>query len=114
MLNYGHHWNQKLHRSLSISAQVGIAVSLLAAILTVILAAMLFSQFQNELEARRAALLHATDTLMLAVESQVERYAVVGRLLARSPALKTNDIHEFENEARRAALDQPEIGRAHV
>ena len=96
-----------MRRSLSISAQVGLAVSLLTAILTAVLAAMVYLQFQNELEARRAALSHATETLILAVESQVERYAVVGRLLARSPALKTNDIHEFESEARRAALDQP-------
>ena len=86
---------------LSIAKRMNLLICVLGAILLLLWIGFVTWMFRTEAEARREALSHAAGTLMSAVDAQVEQYAVLGRILAASPALARDDLRAFDAEARR-------------
>src|SRR3954471_1453361 len=56
----------------------------------------------NERETRREAILFSTRTLMNAVDAILSKQIAVAKLLATSPALQSDDLTAFRQEAERA------------
>lgn len=57
----------------------------------------------NERETRREAILFSTRTLMNAVDTVLSKQIAVGQMLATSPALQSDDMAAFRQEAERTA-----------
>jgi two-component sensor histidine kinase len=57
----------------------------------------------NERETRREAILFSARTLMNAVDTVLSKQIAVGQMLATSPALQTDDMAAFRQEAERTA-----------
>ena len=56
----------------------------------------------NERETRREAILFSTRTLMSAVDTILSKQIAIGQMLATSPALQSDDMAAFRQEAARA------------
>jgi two-component sensor histidine kinase len=79
---------------------LALAVALPFMLLT---AGIVWQLAKNERETRREAILFSTRTLMNAVDTILNKQIAVGQMLATSPALESDDMPAFRQEAERAA-----------
>jgi two-component sensor histidine kinase len=79
---------------------LALAVALPFMLLT---AGIVWQLANNERETRREAILFSTRTLMNAVDTILNKQIAVGQMLATSPALESDDLPAFRQEAERAA-----------
>jgi two-component sensor histidine kinase len=78
---------------------LALAVALPFVLLT---AGIVWQLANNERETRREAILFSTRTLMNAVDTILSKQIAVGQMLATSPALLSDDMAAFREEAERA------------
>src|SRR5215213_11602613 len=79
---------------------LALAVALPFVLLT---AGIMWQLANNERETRREAILFSTRTLMNAVDTVLSKQIAVAQMLATSPALLSDDMAAFRQEAGRAA-----------
>ena len=79
---------------------LALAVALPFVLLT---AGIVWQLANNERETRREAILFSTRTLMNAVDTILSKQIAVAQMLATSPALQSDDMAAFRQEAERAA-----------
>jgi two-component sensor histidine kinase len=80
---------------------LALAVALPFMLLTV---GIVWQLASNERETRREAIMFSTRTLMNAVDAILNKQMAVAQMLAKSPALQTDDLAGFRAEAERAVL----------
>jgi two-component sensor histidine kinase len=90
-------------RTYQIAQRVRFAVVAVGAIFTALWIAMLVWLFQVESQNSRQALVYSAQTIMSAVDAQIERYAAIGRVLTVAFASENLDIATLEQQARRSA-----------
>jgi two-component sensor histidine kinase len=79
---------------------LALAVALPFVLLT---AGIVWQLANNERETRREAILFSTRTLMNSVDTILSKQIAIGQMLATSPALESDDMAAFRQEAERAA-----------
>ena len=90
-------------RTYQIAQRVRFAIVAVGAIFTALWIAMLIWLFQVETQSSRQALVYSAQTIMSAVDAQIERYAAIGRVLAPAFTSDNPDLATFEQQARRSA-----------
>jgi two-component sensor histidine kinase len=91
-------------RTYQIAQRVRFAIVAVGAIFTALWIAMLVWLFQVETQNSRQALVYSAQTIVTAVDAQIERYAAVGRVLAVAFTSTDPDVASLERQARRIAL----------
>ena len=86
-----------------IAQRVRFAIVALGAIFTALWIAILVWLFHVETQSSRQALVYSAQTIMSAVDAQIERYAAVGRVLVVAFMNNNPDIASLEQQARRTA-----------
>jgi two-component sensor histidine kinase len=90
-------------RTYQIAQRVRFAIVAVGAIFTALWIAMLVWLFQVETESSRQALVYSAQTIMSAMDAQIERYAAIGRVLAVAFTSDNPHIATLEQQARRSA-----------
>jgi two-component sensor histidine kinase len=90
-------------RTYQIAQRVRFAIVAVGAVFTALWIAMLVWLFQVETQSSRQALVYSAQTIMSAVDAQIERYAAIGRVLSVAFTSDNPDIAAFEQQARRSA-----------
>jgi two-component sensor histidine kinase len=91
-------------RTYQIAQRVRFAIVAVGAIFTALWIAMLVWLFQVETQSSRQALVYSAQTIMSAVDAQIERYAAIGRVLAVALTSDNPDIAALERQVRRTAV----------
>jgi two-component sensor histidine kinase len=90
-------------RTYQIAQRVRFAIVAVGAISTALWIAMLIWLFQVETQSSRQALVYSAQTIMSAVDAQIERYAAIGRVLATVFTSDNPNLATLEQQARRSA-----------
>ena len=86
---------------LSISARLILLVLSLALPLNLVIVGVIWNLVSRADEAQRTSLLYAARSIAAGVDAELGKHIALAELLARSPALRENNLDAFEAEARR-------------
>src|SRR5262249_14594766 len=87
---------------LSIPWRLGLLVLALALPLNLIILGAIWTLDNQAIDAQRASLRYAARSITAGVDAELDKYIAVAELLARSPALRNDNLDAFEAEARNA------------
>ena len=86
---------------LSISARLILLVLALALPLNLVIVGAIWNLVSRADEAQRTSLLYSARSIAAGVDAELGKYIALAELLARSPALRDDNLDAFEAEARR-------------